>query len=64
VGILLLLVQVAQGEYVAPDSLEEVYSKSNYIAQVLSLKTKWHEITIFRTFIVLTSATLHFIPTR
>jgi hypothetical protein len=60
---LLLLVQVAQGEYVAPDSLEEVYSKSNYIAQVLSIKTQWHELIVFGLFLVLTSATLHLIPT-
>ena len=26
--------KVAQGEYVDPETLEEVYSKSNYIAQV------------------------------
>lgn len=26
--------KVAQGEYVAPETLEEIYSKSNYIAQV------------------------------
>jgi|688.fasta_scaffold347908_2 hypothetical protein len=29
-----LWVQVAQGEYVAPETLEEIYSKSNFIAQV------------------------------
>jgi hypothetical protein len=29
-----LWAQVAQGEYVAPETLEEIYSKSNFIAQV------------------------------
>jgi hypothetical protein len=34
VNNILCMGQVAQGEYVDPETLEEIYSKSNYIAQV------------------------------
>ena len=36
-NLMLKIAQVAQGEYVAPEKLEQIYSKSFYISQVKAL---------------------------